>query len=179
MRIAWRAAVLVVASGLVAASVVDGAGSVQRHPDFVWAPVAMLHGQMLRVCVRHVGRPSPSPAAQPMAGGGAGDATRGTWRALATDATGEPLVLSDPVPLPGVGQFACVDVGRDDIPRAGENGTGLLEVGMGVLVRVDVSSARRRPLLTSMQLFDLTAGSPQPVPGGHWIGKGADKFNLD
>jgi hypothetical protein len=76
------------------------------------------------------------------------------------------------VPLPEPGQFRCADLRPEDVRAPGAD---VHELGVGVLIDADGRGAARG-LLPSMQLFQLTAGGAEPVRGGDWIGRGADKF---
>jgi hypothetical protein len=168
MRLAGRVALLVLGGGLVLGGIgpARAADPDHRRPDIVFVPVPILRGEMLRVCVRHVGRSRPVPAADR-------ESSPPTWRVLATDADGGLLFRSDLLRLPAAGQFACQDMARERLAQPGEASTGLLQIAVSLVVD---APGQRACVLSSMQLFDLTAGTPRPVAGGDWQGKGASAF---
>jgi hypothetical protein len=156
----------IVAAAVVWPALPAPAGDVRAQPDFVWFPVSIGRGEQLRVCLRHVARPGePGAAEQPELERSA------SWQVEATAPDGEPLLLSEPAPLPAPGEFRCTELARRDLAVRGQE-----PVNLGVGVLLDAAARDAVPhLLPSMRVFEQAANR-ENLHGGDWVGRGADKF---
>ena len=74
------------------------------------------------------------------------------------DSNGNLLSQTDPVQVPA-GQFRTLRFNRDDLPVAGEEGTGRLQVRSGIQVALMDGSVRPVKLAVSTELVDNRTGA--------------------
>ena len=79
------------------------------------------------------------------------------------DSLGRLVSQTDPVEV-RPGQFRTFDFNRDDLPLAGEEGTGRLQVRAGIQVALMDGSVRHVKLPVSMEVMDNRTGATKGGP---------------